>query len=110
MILKTFWEWLQSLGAPVAATGAAAPLAPPAIAQEQFSNAARVSAASRQERTKALYERVVRTNNAYVTRNEGSGDVVVHEDRSVKPISASERLEMAELRMDVAFRTEPNQK
>ena len=110
MNFKAFWEWIQSLGAPVAAATPAAPLAPPALAQEQFSNTARVSAAARQERTEALYQRVVAANNAYVTRNEGFGDVVVHEDRSVKPISASERLEMTELRMDVAFRTEPSPK
>lgn len=107
MNFKSIWARIQSWGAPVAAVGAAAPLAPPAIAQEQFSNAARATAAVRQERTAALYERVVRANNAYVTRNYGLGDVVEHEDRSVAPISASERLEMAELRMDVAFRTDP---
>ena len=103
MSFKTFWAWVQSLGAPVAVATPAAPLAPPALAQEQFSDAARGVSAARQERTATLYQRIVKANNAYVTRNEGFGDVVVHEDRSVKPISASERLEMAELRMDVTF-------
>ncbi len=108
MSLKSLWTRIQSWGAPVAAVGAAAPLAPPAIAQEQFSNTARTAATIRQERTTTLYERVVKANNAYVTRNEGFGDIVVHEDRSIAPISASERLEMTELRMGVAFRTEPD--
>ena len=54
MSLKSLWTRIQSWGAPVAAVGAAAPLAPPAIAQEQFSNTARTAATIRQERTTTL--------------------------------------------------------
>jgi hypothetical protein len=99
--LKTFWTWLQSLGAPVETPVVLAPVAP--LAQEQFANAARTTAAARQERTTTLYERVVRANNAYVARNYGFGNVVLHDDRSVAPIALTERKEMTDLGMDVRF-------
>ena len=100
MIIR-FWKWLQSLGAPVETPVVLAPVAP--LTQEQFSNAARATAAARQERTATLYERVVKANNAYVTRNYGFGDEVLHDDRSVAPVTLAERKEMTDLGMDVRF-------
>ena len=104
MTLQALWQRIQAWGAPVAASDATiAPLAPPALAQEQFQDGARAQTTARQVRTETLYERVVKTNNAYVTRNQGFGDVVVSEDRSVAPLSTAERAEMDALKMGVAF-------
>ena len=80
-LVSKLWQRMLSISAPasVAALPAVAPSAP--MRQEQFPNIDGARQASRREDVKltTLYTRLVRTNNAYVTRDYGKGPVVEHD-------------------------------
>ena len=103
-ILKRLWSRLQRVKAPVGIPAIAiAPVAP--MRQEQFPDipGARQAGQQADVRLSSLYERVVRANNANVTRDFGRGPVVIHHDRSVAPLSTEEITELGGIRAGVEF-------
>ena len=108
--LSRLWQRMLSIPAPIAP--AATPLAPPmlpAMRQEQFPEVAGARERSQRQdvQLSSLYQRLVRTNNAYVTRNYGKGAVVEHDDATVAPLTAKERAQLSGPRSAVRFAAPP---
>ena len=103
-IFREFWCHIQTFRAPVAVPLAAVvPVAP--MAQEQFPATEAAYAASRKqdERLKTLYQRVVKTNNAHITRDRGGAGVLVVTDDNVAPLTQTELVELSGRRAGVVF-------
>jgi len=102
--ITRLWQRLQKVAAPAAVPALViAPAVP--MRQEQFPNipGQRAASAAQDERLAALYQRVVRANNANVTRDFGRGPAVIHHDSQVPALTAEERGELAEKRAGVKF-------
>lgn len=88
-MFKRFWTYLGKLGAPPLETPLVAPVPLAPITQEEFADHYAESRKEDQQLHK-LNMRLVKSNNAYVTRNYGRGPVVEHDDSAIKPITEEE--------------------
>ena len=87
--LEALWQRMLSIPSPIAPSWAPTPVA---MRQEQFPNIPGASEHSRQEDVllSSAYKRLVKTNNANVTRDYGCGPVAEHHDLPVVPLTADE--------------------
>jgi Zn-dependent protease with chaperone function len=99
----SLWLYLGKLGAPPVPEVVVVPVPPPAVTQDQFpaTPAAFVTAKEQDQVVTRLYDRVVRANNAYVTRDFGSGPVVITNDTSVPILTDDEITQLAGKRTGV---------
>ena len=104
--MKSFWRWVQSFGAPIPVTQVLHPVPLAPMRQQQFPDVPGALEASRQQdvRLSELYRRLVRTNNAYVVRDYGEGQVVEFHDPSVPSITPDEAAELASKRSGIRIR------
>jgi hypothetical protein len=107
-LLKTLWLWIGKFGAPPEVIPVAVPVPPPVMAQDEFpATPAAFAAAQEQDQVVTrLYDRVVRANNAYVTRDFGKGPVVITNDTTVAPLTAEEITQLAGKRTGVKVKAE----
>lgn len=98
-LLNDLRTWLGKLGAPPDLGPIVFPKPATGHAAEEFATipGERELKQTQDERVASLYQRVVRSNNANVTRNfgDGRGHVVIHRDSAVDPLSDNEIVELA---------------
>lgn len=106
--LLRLWNFFQTVQAPVADQIVAPPQVP-GLRQDQFPAGPAQIAACHQEDEKltTLYMRVVRSNNAFVTRDYGRGPVVIHCDSRVPDLTAAEIERLGGKRAGVKFIEQP---
>lgn len=102
-LFHTLWLYLGKLGAPPVPEAVVVPVPPPAVTQDQFPATPASFAAAREQDTVVarLYDRVVRANNAHITRDFGSGPVVITNDTSVPILTNDEIAQLASNRLGV---------
>lgn len=95
--LHSLWAWAQKFDAPAPLPAAAiAPVAPP-MTQDQFEvePGLRNALEAQAQAEHALNVRLIRSNNAFVTRDYGWGPVLVHYDSTVPDLAAHEMAKLA---------------